>query len=75
MANILVQQKLQRLLLKHEELHIFRNLDKNLLSFSLFYCILFFQVYCKNMRRLKPEEYIVLPAGGRDNYAEIYDMR
>lgn len=33
------------------------------------------QVYCKNMKHEKPEEYITLPAGGSDNYAEVYDMR
>ncbi|CAC5409850.1 A disintegrin and metalloproteinase with thrombospondin motifs 4 [Mytilus coruscus] len=33
------------------------------------------QVFCKNMKSNKPEEYITLPAGAGDNYAEIYDMR
>ncbi|KAK3102112.1 hypothetical protein FSP39_008871 [Pinctada imbricata] len=33
------------------------------------------QVYCKNMRHDNPAEYIALPTGPSNNYAEIYDRK
>ncbi|XP_075230362.1 ADAM metallopeptidase with thrombospondin type 1 motif A isoform X2 [Lycorma delicatula] len=32
-------------------------------------------VYCHNMNTSHPKEYITLPTGDRENYAEIYDCR
>lgn len=32
-------------------------------------------VFCSGMNTSSPSEYLTLPAGERDNYAEIYDLR
>lgn len=32
-------------------------------------------IYCAGMNTSTPVEYLTLPAGERDNHAEIYDLR
>lgn len=32
-------------------------------------------IYCHGMSTYEPKEYLTLPAGYRENYAEIYDKR
>lgn len=33
------------------------------------------KIYCHGMATSEPKEYLTLPAGYRENYAEIYDKR
>jgi len=35
----------------------------------------FFQIYCSDMSRSNPKEYITLATGDSDNYSEVYDKR
>lgn len=34
-----------------------------------------FQIYCKDMRKSNPVEYLSLPAGEEANFAEVYGER
>ncbi|XP_015176924.1 PREDICTED: A disintegrin and metalloproteinase with thrombospondin motifs 9 isoform X2 [Polistes dominula] len=44
-------------------------------EYSLFIGGKSMSIYCYEMSTFKPREYLTLPAGDQDNYAEIYDKR
>lgn len=33
------------------------------------------QIYCKNMKKPAPEEFLSLPAGEEENFSEVYPFR
>ncbi|XP_060563969.1 A disintegrin and metalloproteinase with thrombospondin motifs 9-like isoform X2 [Ruditapes philippinarum] len=44
-------------------------------SYKLFVHGRLLEIYCKNMKRQVPEEFLSLPAGETENYSEIYPFR
>ena len=44
-------------------------------EYTLFIAGRYMPIYCHGMDGVEPTEYLTLPAGERENYAEIYDKR